>query len=44
MACNVVGHWYLTHVLMPVLRASPGVRIVLVFSLASHQTTLPNSA
>ena len=35
MACNVVGHWYLAHVLLPVVRSSPGCRVVWVSSIAA---------
>ena len=39
MACNVVGHWYLAHVLLPVVRSSPGCRVVWVSSLMAEQST-----
>lgn len=32
MACNVVGHFYLVHMLMELLKASPEVRVVFVTS------------
>lgn len=38
MACNVVGHFYLVHALKGLLRASPGVRVVFVASIAATIT------
>lgn len=38
MATNVVGHFYLIHVLTPLLRASPGARVVPVSSIAATRT------
>lgn len=43
MACNVVGHFYLTHVLTPLILASPAVRIVSVSSAAAEQTKVTDS-
>lgn len=38
MACNVVGHFYLVHVLFDIIKASPGLRIVGVSSIAADST------
>lgn len=38
MACNVVGHFYLTHVLMDLIKKSPGVRVVATSSLMAKKT------
>lgn len=38
MACNVVGHWYLAHLLLPVVQNSPGCRVITVSSIAAEQT------
>lgn len=43
MSCNVVGHFYLTHVLTPLILASPGVRIVAVSSIVADQTKVTDS-
>eukprot|EP00178_Gracilaria_changii_P019133 TRINITY_DN55646_c0_g1_i1.p1 TRINITY_DN55646_c0_g1~~TRINITY_DN55646_c0_g1_i1.p1 ORF type:complete len:320 (-),score=61.80 TRINITY_DN55646_c0_g1_i1:2986-3945(-) len=43
MACNVVGHFYLTHKLLPVINNSPGARIITVSSMAADQTKKTNS-
>lgn len=43
MACNVVGHFYLVHVLTSLLKASPGVRIVSVASASTAQTKAKDS-
>lgn len=43
MATNVVGHFYLIHVLMPLLRVSDGVRVITVSSVAAAQTSRTNS-
>lgn len=43
MASNVVGHFYLVHVLMPLLRVSPGVRVVSVSSVLAYQTRTKES-
>lgn len=37
MACNVVGHFYLVHMLTTLLKASPGARIVFVSSQFAAQ-------
>lgn len=38
MACNVVGHWYLAHLLIPVVQASPGCRVITVSSIAAESS------
>ncbi|PXF41147.1 WW domain-containing oxidoreductase [Gracilariopsis chorda] len=43
MSCNVVGHFYLVQKMLPLIRSTPGARVITVSSLAADQTNPTDS-